>query len=473
MKKKKKIIATLLITALLSQSAKANIDNLLDNIVSSSYYAPPGEVKSPTTTTYTLGSYSFRIRNDLLNRPVLSIRPPSATISCSGADFDAGMLSLLNLSTFGDMLSQAGSSVAWGIVIGLVYSLPGIGDAFQKLNEWSRMFQSLLSNSCAIGIQVGRSLGQSLFENAKEGAQGQGVASGTFSSFESAYKNFVSLIRQTGQIRNLFGTMPYGALFEAGWNDKETADLIASLFGVIEWRAVDSSGNDCTSESCLQDGSNIKVSYYPPKITNLQDIVNGGNLELYSCNWTYDANIGTFKCQGGITTTQKTLTKGLRQKIADRIDTIVDNILSGTYKTQINTADAYWIKTVPVPNFPEILNYLAILKKQNLNSQYQTALYGISEFISSMMLKALVDNAYNSLSMLGRYFTNKDTPTELITAMQKYSDVKAQVDNYLQNTMQTNYFTITTAAETYKSLKDTIQKSFAQKFGQASLLFMR
>ena len=85
----KKLIASLAFASLVIAPTKADINATLDKIVSSSYYQAPGEIKSPTTNTYTLGSYSFRLRNDLLNRPVLSLRPPKATFSCSGADFVA------------------------------------------------------------------------------------------------------------------------------------------------------------------------------------------------------------------------------------------------------------------------------------------------------------------------------------------------------------------------------------------------
>ncbi|ACO04983.1 hypothetical protein PERMA_A0032 (plasmid) [Persephonella marina EX-H1] len=466
----KKLIASLAFASLLIAPTKADINATLDKIVGSSYYLPPGEIKSPTTNTYTLGSYSFRLRNDLLNRPVLSLRPPQATFSCSGADFDAGMLSMLNLNTFGDMLSQAGTSVAWGIMIGLVYSLPGIGDAFQKLNEWARMFQQLISNSCMIGTQIGKNLGSSIWESGRTNAQGKGVASGSVSSFEAAQKEFIDLIKTTGEIKKFFGTIPYGPLYEGGWTDTETADLVASLFGVLEWRAVDTAGNDCTDTSCLKNAK-IKVVYYPPLTNNLQDIINGATMQIYHCNWGYDTNIGTFKCNGGVEVSNKDIPEGLRQKIVNRIDGIVDDIIDGTFMA--NPDDAQWIKSVPLPNFPEVINYLAILKKQGFTSQYNSALYGVSELISSMMLKVLIDNAYASLSSIGRYFTNKDMPKDLAGAQQNITKVKAQIDDYIQKNIQSNYITIQVASQTYRSIKSAVEKGFVDKFGQTAYLFMR
>lgn len=466
----KKFIVSSLMLASLVVPSKADIDSTLDKIVGSSYYMPPGEVKSPTTNTWTLGSYSFRLKNDLLNRPVLSLRPPQATFSCSGADFDAGMLSMLNLNTFGDMLQQAGSSVAWGIVIGLVYSLPGVGDAFQKLNEWARMFQQLISNSCMIGTQLGQDWGSKIFHKKANNAQGEKVASGAVSSFEEAHKYFLRYIRETGRLKQFFGAIPYGPLYEGGWTDTETADLIATLFGVIEWRAVDTSGNDCTSESCLNPSS-VKVVYYPPIANSLQDIVNGSTTKLYHCNWEYDTNIRAFKCKGGISVIDKSITQGLRDKVIEQIDGIVDDIIDASFSA--TPEDARWIKSVPLPNFPEVINYLAILKKMGFTNQYKSTLYGVSELVSVVMLKSLVDNAYLTLSSIGRYFSNKETPKDLQEAFQNIDKVKAQIDDYIQKNIQSNYLTIQVAFQTYRSIKSAVEKGFVEKFGQTAYLFMR
>jgi len=466
----KKLIASLAFASLLIAPTKADINATLDKIVGSSYYLPPGEIKSPTTNTYTLGSYSFRLRNDLLNRPVLSLNPPKAVFSCSGADFDAGMLSMLNLNTFGDMLSQAGTSIAWGIMIGLVYSLPGIGDAFQKLNEWARMFQQLISNSCLIGTQLGQDWGSKIFHKESNDAQGEEVASGAVSGFEEAYKYFLNYIEKTGRLKNFFGAIPYGPLYEGGWTDTETADLIATLFGVIEWRAVDTSGNDCTSKSCLNPSS-VKVVYYPPLVNSLQDIMNGSTTKLYHCDWNYDPQIGAFKCKGGITVIDKGITQGLREKVIERIDWIVDDIIDATFSADPD--DAKWIKSVPLPNFPEVVNYLAVLKKRGFTEQYKAALYGVSELVSVMMLKALVDNAYLSLSSVGRYFANKETPKDLQEAFQNVDKVKAEIDKYIQRNIQTNYLMIQASSETYQSLRASVEQGFIKTFGQAAYLFMK
>lgn len=91
--------------------------------------------------------------------PIFTLGAPGLKASCRGISFDAGYASFMNLERLGQQLSQAGASVAYGVLIGLVYTLPGVEQAFSKLNEWSQWIQSFLNDSCNIGQNFGRSLG--------------------------------------------------------------------------------------------------------------------------------------------------------------------------------------------------------------------------------------------------------------------------------------------------------------------------
>lgn len=464
-----------------------NIDSLLDQIVSSSYYAPPGEIKSPTNNTYTLGSYSFRLNNNLLNMPVFNINPPQATLSCAGGDFNAGMIGMLNLNALKNMLTQAGTSLAWGIMIGLVYSLPGIGDAFQKLNEWAREWQRLGANACLIGTELGAKIGRSIFENAKDKSVEKTEASNQTSSFTSELRHFAEDLLNTGEVNKLFGDIPYGPLFDSVWPqailpnpssgstvDSHTADLIASLFGVLDWKAVDSSGNVCSDTSCLKN-ARVRVTYYHPLPNDLMAIMNGGNVQVYQCDWGYNSNVNAWMCQNAITPETITISEGLRQKVYNRIDTIVTDIANGGYTP--SPGDAQWIESVPLPNFADILNYLAVLKIQGntdpgYTSQYQSALYGVSELVAAFMLKGLVDDIYQVLYTEGAYLEKKDSPQKVEKAMETAYKVREELDNYIQKYMQANYIAIEETAKTYDSLKSAEIHSFFKNFGSTASLFM-
>lgn len=100
--------------------------------------------------------------------PVFSFGAPSLKASCSGISFDAGYAVFMNLERLGQQLSQAGASLAYGVLIGLVYTMPGVEQAFTKLNEWSQWLQSFLSESCNIGTAIGKSLGRTAWRGVEE-----------------------------------------------------------------------------------------------------------------------------------------------------------------------------------------------------------------------------------------------------------------------------------------------------------------
>lgn len=100
--------------------------------------------------------------------PVFAFGAPSLKASCSGISFDAGYAVFMNLERLGQQLSQAGASLAYGVLIGLVYTMPGVEQAFTKLNEWSQWLQSFLSESCNIGTAIGKSLGRTAWRGVEE-----------------------------------------------------------------------------------------------------------------------------------------------------------------------------------------------------------------------------------------------------------------------------------------------------------------
>lgn len=76
---------------------------------------------------------------------------PELSAGCGGISFKGGFMSLLNLDQIGEQLKDAGAAFAWGIMLGLVTSLPSIKEVFDTINKWAKQIQSLLSNACSIG----------------------------------------------------------------------------------------------------------------------------------------------------------------------------------------------------------------------------------------------------------------------------------------------------------------------------------
>ena len=152
----KKITSGLLVLVLLSETsyAAANyfdgvLDNSLMNVTPGGKIVEKdgaGNVKS--TTFYTTSVY-FRFGGaGMYPAPILNVSPPQISAGCNGLSIKGMFASLIGLSQLEEQLKNAGASIAWGIVVGLIYSLPGIGAAFRMIDSWSKMIQKLLANAC-------------------------------------------------------------------------------------------------------------------------------------------------------------------------------------------------------------------------------------------------------------------------------------------------------------------------------------
>lgn len=415
-KKLKIIIVTIIIFSIIANPVLANIDSVLDNVVAGAYVQSPGVYKSPSNTTLSMGSMSFRLKNDVLGKPLFGVTPPRANLSCAGMDFDAGMISMLNLDQFEGMLSQAGASLAWGIMIGIVYSLPGIGDAFQKLQQWAREAQKLFQNSCNIGKAIGSSIGKQIFEDKSTEAAEKGTAEGLSSTFSQAMKKVGDYLK----VFDLTQTFPWGALSKVGFNI-DVQDLMASWFGYIDIYIKDQNGNKITDMSkavkqAAPDGKysseQIGFNMGGPMLKSIDEVLHGGNIMIWKC-------IGQ---QGNFCTdvvSEEVITEGLKKKMIATIKGIRDNlkneIISGagigdTEKSFWNTSTGGASETAAVttlmanvvPGFFDIMSYSAAFAK-SMKTEYQILSESILEDSAELAAYLLLDKVVNlAYSLLGQ-----------------------------------------------------------------------
>ena len=158
------ILSGVLCAILVGSSANASLwdnDSIFNNMTESSVATDPVS----GATYMSGGALEVRFKRSGSFPPIFSAGAPSLKASCRGISFDAGYAMFMNLERLGQQLSQAGASVAYGILIGLVYSMPGIEQAFTKLNEWSQWLQSFLSDSCSIGTNWGKTMGKDMWKD--------------------------------------------------------------------------------------------------------------------------------------------------------------------------------------------------------------------------------------------------------------------------------------------------------------------
>jgi len=94
--------------------------------------------------------------------PIFHISPLAISVGCGGFSIKGMFMSILGIDRIQEMLKSSATSFAYGIVVGLIYTMPGIFHAFQMLNQWAKKIQELMNNACNMGKKVGEALGNKL-----------------------------------------------------------------------------------------------------------------------------------------------------------------------------------------------------------------------------------------------------------------------------------------------------------------------
>lgn len=403
---KKLVVSCLISVFSLAGVSHANkVSQVLDGLITVNQSDALKDFKTSTYQGLSFGSFGFRIKQDLLDLPVYTINPPRASLSCSGLDLDAGFIAALDLGIFKQLLEQGGGTAAWGLMLGLVYSLPGVADTFQKLNEWGRMAQTLGQNACNLGKAVGATIGARLFQGAKNEAEDAGLGSAKSSVLSEIQKQYKALM----DAQRLFYTFPYTYLRSKG-ADKDISNLVASFLGVIRWYPASDGGGICDRQECLND-NNMRVEVYRPLTVTLDQVLNGADnsgLTLYDCTWG-GVNVGGKTVDGcsSVQTRRETgFTKGLVGKFEDRLDDIVNKLQPGGSTL---TNDDY--KFIYSYGLLDLVNGLVLTKKVNpyLYASYRKT---VASFIAVRLMYDLLDDAENSLAKSAMLHVSNNAPDE-------------------------------------------------------------
>lgn len=141
-------------------------DDVLDNSLSN--VTPGGKIVEKDASgnvmqrTFYTGSVSFKFGPAFdYPPPIINLSGPKISAGCGGLSIKGMFGSIIGLDRLEGMLKNAGASLAWGIAVGLIYSLPGIGAAFKMINNWAKKIQQLLANACQSGMAIGQALAES------------------------------------------------------------------------------------------------------------------------------------------------------------------------------------------------------------------------------------------------------------------------------------------------------------------------
>lgn len=151
-----RIIAIVIVFFLFVNTAFAG-SSLKEILLTNSTYAGTWSDPSSGMKYYTGGGIKVKFKNTGSGfTPWVKLGTPNYNVGCNGISISGGFVSLLGLDDIERQLQDAGAAFAWGILIGLAYSLPAISDVFQKIQKWARAIQNLLQNMCNIGQNLSK-----------------------------------------------------------------------------------------------------------------------------------------------------------------------------------------------------------------------------------------------------------------------------------------------------------------------------
>ncbi len=107
-----------------------------------------------TSHNYYMGSVYVRFKRPT-PPPIIRVSAPQIQAGCNGINIKGMFVSILNLDQLSNMLQNAGASLAWGVAIALIYSLPGVANAFKMINTWAKRIEQILAAACQSGIVLG------------------------------------------------------------------------------------------------------------------------------------------------------------------------------------------------------------------------------------------------------------------------------------------------------------------------------
>ena len=102
------------------------------------------------------GDFKVKFKTSSYHAPLFSFKAPSMSLGCSGISLSGGFISFLGLDKLKGLISNAGSSLIFGIILGMEFTLPAISAVFNKIRAWANALQGLLQNGCNMGRAIAK-----------------------------------------------------------------------------------------------------------------------------------------------------------------------------------------------------------------------------------------------------------------------------------------------------------------------------
>lgn len=179
--------------ALMAAASSYMNDTILKNVT------PGGIYEDPSNKAQYIygGNVIYKFKDSARGTaPLISFAPPSYKAGCNGISFTGGFLQVLGLDGLADQIQNAGTAVIYGILVGLIYSLPALEKVFAHIRQWSEWLQQMLKSSCSQGINLGMYIGK------ESGLKSSlGTMMGSFSTLlDAGDKNAMGVLANPGSV---------------------------------------------------------------------------------------------------------------------------------------------------------------------------------------------------------------------------------------------------------------------------------
>jgi conjugative transfer pilus assembly protein TraH len=392
----------------------SDVEGFLDDLGVMSNMQMPGSFNTSSRGVYSGGALSMRFKNS--SPPLVTFQPPSVRVSCSGLDLNAGLISILNLDMIQRILQQGGTSLAWGLLIGLAYSLPTVSGVFEKIQKYTRWLQMLQGDMCQIGKNIGSAIGDRMTGKYEKDKKGKDVASGAAGTFEETMDSIFN--NPTDFAKSVRGNIVYDAINGMAGASDETVRAMMSIFGTVAWNPTSDLSGSCTSTSPETE----KVFYYPytPTLASkptetINALLFGDNIDIYTCgtscgalgvlnNTCTNLQQSTVHINGIITSTQTTLESAITKLVNGSALTVTEMTL---------------LDTPVIPQFQEYVLYLVGMSRKGADISRDVQLLAVSYgYLQLQQLLTYISDSINK---------NK---TNLLAVKELDSETRAGVEKF-------------------------------------------
>lgn len=287
---KRSIAWLLTISVMFWTSANAGVDghfgSMFDSLLPNTNVSEPGAYMSARRGVISGGE--IEARTQIMDINLLNVTPPSFQAGCNGISLHGGALSFINGEEFQNLLRQiAANSV--GLLSGYAFNMAldamcekcsvTINDLAKKINDIAHS----LKNSCEAAKRLTASAPGYMagwaddirnwagVEAANSGTVGDPNA-GLFSSLTDLMSNLSDALKG-----EFYGNVTWKVLnsgFSDAFSTSLDTDTMAFMMSVFGSVVTSPKSESCDAEIC---------STIVPSTIDVQDLIDGGSLSLYSC----------------------------------------------------------------------------------------------------------------------------------------------------------------------------------------------